>query len=113
MQLPDNFSTPHEELHHHFRNLCIAFRKVIETSEDTEKLQQSMEDFRDVAKQMDWHHKASGVYHREAGEKVTRKVRNEFDRYIITLDRGEETNRQDLLDALAEVERLIKEMLVT
>ena len=114
MPIPENFSTPHEEPHRYLRNLLIEFKKLIQSSKDPEELQAEMERFWDVAKQMDWHNKTTGVYHRDEGAKVTRKIRHEFDRYVAGLiDDQEGTNPQDLLDALAEVERLLKTLKVT
>lgn len=108
MSLPANFSGfPHEELHRYFRNLCHEFKKAIQTSKDSAELQQYMDQFIDYSKQMDWHKKNTGTYHKEEGEKATNKVWDEFKRYALNLEKA---NPQDLLDALTEVERLIKSL---
>lgn len=111
MPLPANFSGyPHEELHRYFRNLCHEFKKAVQTSKNSLDLQQQMDQFIDASKQMDWHHKNTGVYHKEEGEKATNKVWVAFKRYVLDLDN---TSPQDLLDALSEVERLVNSLKTT
>jgi hypothetical protein len=111
MPLPANFSgSPHEELHRYFRNLCHEFKKMVKTSKKSLELQQQMDQFIDTSKQMDWHHKNTGVYHKEAGDKATNKVWTEFKRYVLNI---ETANPQDLLDAIGEVERLINSLKTT
>ena len=111
MPLPANFSGyPHEELHRYFRNLCHEFKKAVQTSKNSLELQQHMDQFIDASKQMNWHQKNTGVYHKEEGAKATDKVWAEFKRYVLNLDKA---NPQDLLDALEEVEQLIKSLKTT
>ncbi len=113
--LPTNFSgSPGEELHRYFRNLCLEFKKAIKTSKDSLELQENMERFIDASKQMDWHKKNTGVYHKDQGAKAADKVWTEFSRYIHDLDsRPGAANPQDLLDALGEVERLVNSLKAT
>lgn len=108
MSLPFNFaSPPHQEPHRYFRNLCIEFRKLIHSSKDLEMLEEAMGAFMNASKNMNWHHKDTGVYHKAQGEKVVAKVWTEFDRYIRALKASAETNPEDLLVALDDVESLI------
>ena len=115
MSLPNNFAgAPNEELHRYFRNVCIQMKKTIKNSKDVEELQQEMDRFIDASKQMNWHTKTSGVYHKDDGEKATKKVLSEYIRYVDGLLKNAGTpNAQDLLDALSEVERLIDNLKAT
>lgn len=115
MSLPNNFaSSPGEELHSYFRNLCLEFKKIVKKSKDIDELQIEMEKFINASRDMNWHHKSTGVYHKEEGEKATGKVWKEFKRYLFELlDHPEDANPQNLLDALAEVERLVEALKVT
>jgi hypothetical protein len=115
MSLPANFEgMPGEEPHRYFRNLCIEFKKCIKDSPSIDDLQDKMEDFLNVSKEMNWHNKTSGVYHKEAGDKAVAKVWNEFKRYLFALGshRGA-ANPQDLLDSLSEIERIIRALEVS
>ncbi|MGE5195792.1 MAG: hypothetical protein ACM3JI_00500 [Anaerolineae bacterium] len=114
MSLPANFSgMPSEELHRDFRNICIELKKVIHSSKDVERLQVEMDRFIDASKHMDWHHKTSGVYHKQEGDKAVGKVWAEFKRYKESLSSNPyQTNPQDLLNAFAEVERLVDSLKV-
>lgn len=114
MPMPANFSAPTEEPHRYFRNLCIEFKKAIHSSKDLNLLQDEMEKFINASKQMNWHHKDSGKYHKDAGEKAAGKVWKEFDRYFRDLSSNpDKANAQDLLEALAVVEGLIQSSRVT
>jgi len=115
MALPENFSqNPKEDLHRVFRNLCIEFKKTIKSSKNVSQLDLEIQRFIDASKQMNWHHNSSSVFHRDEGDKATRKVLAEYKRYVDELNSNQQNaNPQDLLDALAEVERLIKSYKVT
>jgi 7,8-dihydro-6-hydroxymethylpterin-pyrophosphokinase len=104
MSLPANFSqAPGEKPWRDFQNLCIQFRKQIKASEDSEELQKTMDQFINDSRELQWNHKTSGHYQKDAAEKMTTKVYTEFKRYIESME-----NPQDLLDALAEVESFIR-----
>jgi len=109
MPLPGNFSgAPSEEVHRHFRNICIEFKKVAQSSKDIDQLQQEMERFMNAAKTMHWPQKSDAVYHKDEGEKIMGKVWSEFKRYIMALVSNQpNTSSRDLIEALSAVERLI------
>ncbi len=108
MPLPANFSSsPGEEPWRDFRNLCIQFKKLIKSSDDSEELQRMMEQFINDSRAMSWHHKTSGHYHKDVAEKMTGRVFSEFKRYIAALQNPGNANRQNLLDAITEVEKYI------
>ena len=109
MALPSNFATPPgEDANHYFRNVCIEFEKTIRETENRKQLEMEMQRFIEIAKQMDWQHKTSGVYHKDEGEKAVDKVWKEFQRYIHQLRKHSPgAHKQDLLDALAAVKQLI------
>lgn len=116
MSLPVNFSShPGEEPRRDFRNLCIQFKKLVNSSQDVEELQRMMEQFINESREMNWHHKTADRYRKDEGEKATGKVFSEFKRYIFALQKRnpEKANPQDLLDALAAVEQLIRSLRVT
>jgi hypothetical protein len=54
-----------------------------------------MEKFIGESKQMNWHTKNTGVYHKDEGKKLADKVLSEFQRYIGDLEPY--LNRADLL----------------
>ena len=115
MSLPANFEgRPSEEPHRAFRNLCIEFKKLLKDSYNIDELQIKMEEFLNASKEMNWHNKKTGVYHKEEGEKAVGKVWTEFKRYIfgLTSHRNPKVTNQDLIDALSEVERLLRAYLV-
>ncbi|HSW86030.1 MAG TPA: hypothetical protein VLG49_00865 [Rhabdochlamydiaceae bacterium] len=106
MPLPVNFSgNPGEEPHHFFRKVCIDFKKKIRSSKDSVELKEALERFVDSSKQLDWHHKSSGVYRKNEGDKAIHKVWTECTRYIDGL--ASNSNPQDLLDALEAVDHLV------
>jgi len=110
MPLPANFSgPPGEELHRYFRNVCIEFKKMVKTTQDIAELKQEVDRFLDTSRQMNWHHKNTAVYHKDVGDKAVAKVLNEATRYVEALHKNnpKPANSNDLLEALAEVERLI------
>lgn len=115
MALPQNFaSNPGEELHHYFRNVCIEFKKTLKSSRDQNILGQEIDRFKDGAKQMNWHQKNTGVYHKDPADKAVEKVINEYNRYVIDLNENPQAaNAQDLLDAIVQVEALIKSLKAT
>ena len=108
MALPDNFAKgPTEEPHRFFRNVCIHFRKAILSSKDHRALEPEIENFINACKEMHWHAKPTGVYHKDPGEKAAQKVLAECDRYYKTLiEEPYNAVSQDLLDALSELERV-------
>lgn len=110
MSLPYNFAQPpHEEAHRYFRNICRAFIKAINRTAPLDELQEAMLRFLDASKQMHWQHPKTSVYHKEEGEKAVDKVCSEFKRYVGALQsEPQSAQTQDLLDALQEVERLIR-----
>ncbi len=116
MPLPTNFSgAPGEELHRTFRNACIEFRHKIKNSDSPEQIQEQMQHIIEIGKQMDWHHKNTGVYHKNEGTKAMDKLWAEFKRYFegMTTKEPHVPNPKDLLDALSEVERLCDSLKVT
>jgi len=115
MPLPANFSEPPaEEPHRYFRNICIQFRKTIKSSKNADELQELMEKFINTSREMNWHPHTSGVYHKDQAEKATDKVWSEFKRYIQELQsEPKKANAQDLLEALAEIEKMIQNLKVT
>lgn len=110
MSLPANFSSmPGEEPHRIFRNICIDFKKCIKSSKNIDDLQEQMLRFINASKQMNWQHHQSGVYHKESGDKACDKVWAEFKRYIMGLaTKNSEISAQDLINALADVEKMIE-----
>ncbi len=114
MSLPTNFGKPGEELHRFFRNTCIEFKKLVHSTRDIDLLQEEMQKFIDVSRQMDWHHKTTGVYHKDEGEKLADKVYAEFKRYIEALqETPEQANPSDLLLTLDLMEQMVNSFKVT
>jgi hypothetical protein len=115
MPLPTNFSgPPNEELHRYFRNLCIDFRKLVTKTKDTTELAMELERLVNASRQLDWHNKRTGVYHKNEGDKAIHKVWAECQRYIDGLkQKNSDANPQDLLDALSNIESLINSLKVT
>jgi hypothetical protein len=109
MSLPANFGqNPTEEPHRFFRNVCIQFRKAILSSKNYQMLESEIENFINASKEMNWHVKNSDVYHKDQGEKAVQKVLSECDRYYKSLITDPSSAvAQDLIEALAEVERLV------
>jgi hypothetical protein len=114
MEIPANYGTaPGEEPRHYFRNICIAFKKTLQETKSIPKLQQAMGDFLNAAKAMRWHHKHEEIYRKDEGEKAMQKVWNEFKRYLIALEKNpEEAKPQDVMEAILEIERLIRNISV-
>jgi len=110
MVLPRNFTgTPGESPHHFFRNVCLEFKKQIHATKDLAVLEREMQRFLGASKQMNWHHQNSSVYRKDTKEKAAEKVWSEFQRYTHMLrDNAPAAQPQDLLDALAEIESMIK-----
>lgn len=115
MSLPANYgSAPGEDLHRYLRNGCIEFRKLIKQTRDITELQQAMQTLIDAGKQMNWHQKNDGVYHKGEGEKTFDKVFNEFKRYIGALQtKPSSADPADLLTALDVMEQFVKSYKVT
>jgi hypothetical protein len=115
MELPANFETPPgEELHRAFRNTCIEFKKLIKSSKDLNELKEQMQKFIEISKQMNWHVKNTGIYHKAEGEKLADKVFAEFKRYMQDLEPYlNKANPADLLKALDGMERYINDFQVT
>lgn len=106
MPLPASFSgVPQEQLHHHFRNVCLEFKKVIKSSKDINELDIQMDRFINVCKEMDWQPKNSDVYRKNTAEKAVNKVINEYRNYSKALQsNSEQAISQDLIEAISEVE---------
>jgi hypothetical protein len=114
MNLPVNFSTPPgKEPHRFFRNLCIEFKKLLQSSKDLTKLEAVMGDFLNASKEMNWHNKNTGVYHKAEGDKIVSKVWNEFKRYTLTLQSGTQADPEFVLTAIDDAISLINAMKVT
>jgi hypothetical protein len=116
MALPANFSgPPGEELHRTFRNACIELKKMVKNSPNFQQLEQEVDRFLHMGQEMDWHHKNTGTYHKDAGPKAMNKVRKEADRYLASLKHTNPgpMSPQDFLEALSEVEQLIDSYRVT
>ena len=115
MSLPASFgSAPGEELHRYFRNACIEFKKLIKATRDIRELQDEMQKIIDVSKQMNWHTKNTGVYHKDGEAKTFDKLFAEFKRYITDLQTKPSTaNPSDLVNALDLMEQFIKSYRVT
>jgi len=109
MSLPANFAkAPDEGPHRFFRNVCLHFKKVVQTTKDYKQLELEIENFINASKEMNWHVKTGDVYRKNAGEKAVQKVLSECDRYYQTLLSDPNSARaQDLLDALSNLEQLI------
>jgi hypothetical protein len=110
MSLPSNFgSAPGEELHRSMKNACIEFRKLLKATRDIGELQEGMQKIIDTGKQMNWHQKNSGTYHKEEGAKTVEKLFAEFKRYITDLQtKPSRANLQDLSSALDLLEQFVK-----
>lgn len=115
MELPSNFeSSPAQEPHRAFRNTCIEFRKTLKSSKNLNELKLQMEKFIDESKQLNWHTKSTGVYHKDEGRKLTEKVLSEFQRYMKDLDPY--LNRADpsaVIEALTLLEQYVQTFKVT
>ena len=115
MELPANFeSSPGQEPHRSFRNLCIEFKKILKSSKKVSELNRVMERFIDESKQMTWHVQNTGVYHKDQGKKLTEKVLSEYQRYIKDLEPY--VNRADpsaVIEALSLMEQFINNFKVT
>lgn len=110
MPLPANFTgVPREQLHHHFRNVCIEFKKVIKSSKDINDLEIQMDRFINVCKGIDWPQKNSDVFRKNQVEKNINKVLTEYKRYITALKENSDTApSQDLINAISEVNTLFQ-----
>ena len=65
MALRENFSQPpSEELHRHFRNSCIDFKKAIMSSK-AEILRQEGDRFIHTTSKRNWHPQKKDAYHKE------------------------------------------------
>ena len=115
MELPRNFeSAPGQEPHRAFRNLCIEFKKILKSSKKVAELNRVMEKFIDEGKQMNWHAKTTGVYHKDEGKKLTEKVLSEYQRYVKDLEPY--LNRADpspVIEALILLEQFVSNFKVT
>lgn len=109
MILPTSFAgMPTVDLANHFRNVCIEFKKTIRSSQDLEQLEISKEHFRGLSKEMSWPANNSEVYHKNVGEKAVNKVLNAYKRYIEGIKHHKVISSGYLIDAISDVERLIK-----
>jgi hypothetical protein len=111
--LPANFgSSPGQSAHKYFHNICQEFKKTIYSTKGPKALEIEMSKMIDAAKEMTWKEPKHDKFHKAAGEKAVDKVFTEFQRYMSSLRRlhnlPADPSPQDLLDALEEVTRLIK-----
>jgi len=108
--IPTSFaSSPHQDPHKYFQNLCIEFEKLLHESKDCDQLEFEMARLINASKDMIWSHKASETYRKEDGEKACKKVWYEFSRYVAALKNSStNTNCQDILDSIDELKRLLK-----
>lgn len=108
--LPSSFAMrPGQDPHNYFRNLCIEFKKLLKDSDDIDLLQDEMLILINASKEMKWNEDHKKPLKQEVGEKAMAKLWHEFQRYIDGLEKSPaKANRQDLLDAFNEVERLLK-----
>ncbi len=107
MSLPTSFSgMPAEEVQRSFRNICIEFKKIVNTSKNIDQLQTQMERFLGACKHVDWHVHTSGTYHQDEGVKAADRVWKEFKRYVLALLTGT-ASPHDLLAAITDIERLL------
>ena len=109
MSLPANFSgVPQEQLHHHFRTVCVEFKKIIKSSKEINELDVQMDRFINICKEMNWQSKNADVYRKNEAEKAVNKIVNEYRRYIKALQTDSENAiAQDLTAAISEVESLL------
>jgi hypothetical protein len=109
MPLPANFSKgPDEGPHRFFRNVCLHFKKIVQTTKDYRQLEPEIENFINASKEMNWHIKTGDVFRKNAGEKAVQKVLSECDRYYKTLiSDPDSATTQGLLDSLSNLEQLI------
>lgn len=110
MPLPSNFSSaPKEEIHHHFRNVCIEFRKTVSSSKNIDKLEEQMDRFNNVSREITWPRTQSDVYHKEEGDKAIQKVMSEYQRYAKNLKgNSNSADSKDLIKALNDLEQLVR-----
>jgi len=109
-KLPSGFAMkPGQDPHNYFRNLCIEFKKLINQTVDIDMLQDEMDKLINAGKEMKWNENHKLPLKQESGEKAMSKVWHEFQRYVEALQKSSsKANRQDLLDALGEIERMLK-----
>lgn len=114
MSLPPSFNgMPIEEQSHYYRNVCLEFKKTIQTSKDPELLLEQVDRFLSASREVQWPHETSAKYHKDEAEKAVQKVANEFRRYLHELEGDpEKAQNVDLLNALKIVESLIDQLKV-
>ncbi len=110
MSLPANFTgVPQEQLHHHFRNICIEFKKVVKSSKDINELEVQMDRFINVCKGIDWPQKNSEVFRKNQVDKIFNRLMTEYKRYITALQSDtENASSQDLTNAISDVGNLFE-----
>lgn len=110
MSIPSSFGgNPQEDPNHHFRNVCIEFKKKLKSTTEVSLLEEEMDKFINVAKQMHWNHDPSERYHKDTGEKAVNQVINEFRKYLTTLKLDpKKANALPVISALSEVESMIR-----
>ena len=112
--LPASYKTsPGQNPHSYFRNLCIEYKKILKTSKDINLLQNEMDKLINASKELKWREDLKKPLNQEAGEKAIAKVWHEFQRYIETLTSSSNANFQDLLTSLDEIERMVANFDVT
>jgi hypothetical protein len=100
---PEGFG---EGQHRYFRNVCRELRKMIESSQDVNKLDEAYEEFLNAGREIDWPHKNSEIYAKDEFEKIFQKLNSEYQRYKQSLQSGNALGTKDLLDALSIAETL-------
>lgn len=112
MDIPSSFSSnPDRDPHKYFKNLLIDFKKEIASAVDVDALQDKMQTIINASKQMYYTDpKSKSIFHKPETKKTLDKVFNEFDRYILTIQKNpSKANAQDLLDSIYLVESLLIE----
>jgi len=109
-EVPVNFSTnPGQSPHKYFYNLCLQFKKKLNTIKDVDVLEDEMQSLINASKDLNWKEPKHHVYKKSEGEKILDKVFSEFKRYSNDLRSKEKNaNAQDLLYALDELKDLIE-----
>jgi len=108
-EVPVNFSTnPSQSPHKYFYNLCLQFKKKLQSINDADILEDEMQSIINAGRQLTWKEPKHHVYKKNEGEKILDRIFSEFQRYIKSLREKRKGNFQDLLDALNQLLDLIK-----
>ncbi len=104
---PNTSGYPEESLVRRYRNILIQFKKTLQSTTDIRELQQEMEHFLNINRQVIWPHQTSGIFRKDEAEKAVDKVVTEYQRYVKDLKHHDSPSTQDLLDALLMVESML------